>query len=63
LSMIGDGVAENPTVTVHVGLQGLFVKIAVMPVGRGDAVKVTSVEVAAPSTKVAVIDDEGLVPP
>jgi hypothetical protein len=34
-------VAENDTVTVHAGLQGLFVKEAVTPAGRPVAEKVT----------------------
>jgi hypothetical protein len=51
-------VAENETVTVQVGLHGLFVKVAVTPVGRVEVEKVTAV--VAPLTKVAVIDDVGL---
>ncbi len=54
-------VAEKETVTVHVGLHGLFVKVAVTPVGRPEAEKVTGV--VAPLTRVAVIDEVGLVPP
>jgi len=34
-------VAENETVTVQVGLHGLLVKVAVTPVGRAVAEKVT----------------------
>ena len=34
-------VAENETVTVQVGLHGLLVKVAVTPVGRPVAEKVT----------------------
>ena len=34
-------VAENDTVTAHVGLHGLFVKVAVTPVGNPEAVNVT----------------------
>jgi len=51
----------NETVTVHVGLQGLFVNVAVTPVGRPDALNVTPVGV--PLTKVASMDDDGLVEP
>ena len=54
-------VAENDTVTVHVGLQGLFVKVAVTPAGKLDAEKVTAVVV--PLTSVASIEDDGLDPP
>jgi len=54
-------VAENDTVTVHVGLQGLFVNVAVTPVGRPDALNVTLV--VDPLTKVASIDEEELVEP
>ncbi len=55
------GVAEIVTVTVQVGLHGLFVKVAVTPVGRPDALNVTGVVV--PLARMAVIDDEGLVEP
>jgi hypothetical protein len=55
-------VAENETVTVQVGLHGLFVKVAVTPVGRAEVLKVTDV-VIAPVFNVAVMDDEPLVPP
>jgi len=51
-------VAENETVTVQVGLHGLFVKVAVTPVGRLEVEKVTAV--VAPLTNVAVIDELGL---
>ncbi len=51
-------VAEKETVTVHVGLQGLLVKVAITPVGRPEAEKVTGAVV--PLTRVAVIDDDGL---
>ncbi len=34
-------VAENETVTVQVGLHGLLVKVAVTPLGRAVAEKVT----------------------
>jgi hypothetical protein len=54
-------VAENETVTVHVGLQGLFVKITVTPVGRPKAEKVIAVVV--PLTNVASTEDEGLEDP
>jgi hypothetical protein len=50
-------VAENETVTVHVGAHGLFVKVAVTPVGSADVEKVTE---PLPLTSVAVIEDEGL---
>jgi hypothetical protein len=55
-------VAENETVTVHVGLQGLLVKVAVTPVGSAEVLKVTGV-VIAPVFRVAVIDEDGLVKP
>jgi hypothetical protein len=54
-------VAENETVTVHVGLHGLLVNIAVTPLGREEVLKVT--ELVEPLVRVAVIDDEPLVPP
>ena len=54
-------VAENETVTVQVGLQGLLVKAAVTPDGSPDAEKVTGVVV--PATSVASIEDEELVEP
>ena len=54
-------VAENETVTVHVGLHGLLVKVAVTPVGRPDAENVTAA--VDPLTRVASIDDEELVEP
>jgi len=54
-------VAENETVTVHVGLHGLLMKIAVTPVGRPDAENVTAA--VDPLTRVASIDDEELVEP
>ena len=54
-------VAVNETVTVHVGLHGLFVNVAVTPVGRPEAEKVTGVVV--PATSVAVIEDVALVDP
>jgi hypothetical protein len=52
------GVAENNTVMVHVGLHGLFVKVAVTPVGNPEAEKVTGEVV--PLTSVAVIEDDEL---
>jgi hypothetical protein len=55
-------VAENETVTVHVGLQGLLVKVAVTPVGSAEVLKVTGV-VIAPVFRVAVIDEDGLLEP
>ncbi len=54
-------VAENETVTVQVGLHGLFVNVAVTPVGRPDAENVT--EAVVPLTRVASIDDDELVEP
>ncbi len=54
-------VAEKTTVTVHAGPQGLFVKVAVTPVGRPEAEKV--IGVAALLTSDAEIDAEELVPP
>ncbi len=54
-------VAENDTVTVHVGLHGLLVNVAVTPVGRPDAENVT--EAVVPLTRVATIDDDELVEP
>ncbi len=54
-------VAENDTVTVHVGLHGLLVNVAVTPVGRPDAENVT--EAVVPLTRVASIDDDELVEP
>jgi len=53
--------AEKDTVTVHVGLHGLLVKVAVTPVGNPEAVKVTGVLV--PLTSVASIEDDELVEP
>jgi len=54
-------VAENDTMTVQVGLYGLLVNVAVTPVGRPDAENVT--EDVVPLTRVASIDDDGLVDP
>ena len=54
-------VAENETVTLHVGLHGLFVKFGLTPLGSADVEKVTAV--VAPLVKVAVIDEAGLVEP
>jgi len=54
-------VAENETVTVDVGLQGLLVKVVVTPDGSPEAENVTGVVV--PVTRVASIDDEELVEP
>jgi hypothetical protein len=51
-------VAENDTVTVHVGLHGLFVNVAVTPLGKADVEKVT--DEVDPLTRVAVMDDDGL---
>jgi len=54
-------VAENKTDTVHDGLHGLLVNVAVTPLGRPEAVKVTAV--AVPLTSVASIDEDELVLP
>jgi hypothetical protein len=51
-------VAENETVTVQVGLQGLLVKLAVTPVGRTDVENVMGEVV--PVARVATIEAEGL---
>jgi hypothetical protein len=48
-------VAENETVTVQSGLQGLFVKVAITPVGRADVERVMGV--AVPLMIVAVIEE------
>jgi len=56
--IVAVAVAENDTVTVHVGLQGLFVNVAVTPFGNPAAENVT--EAVVPLTRVAVIDDDGL---
>lgn len=53
--------AMNATVTVHVGLHGLFVNWAVMPEGNADVKNVMGW--VAPPVNVAVIDDEPLVEP
>ncbi len=58
---VAEAVAEKETVTVQVGLQGLLVKVAVTPLGRLEAEKVTGV--VEPLTRVASMDDAGLVPP
>ena len=54
-------VAENDTVAVQMGSQGLFLKVAVTPLGSPDAEKVTGPVV--PETSVALIDEDGLVEP
>src|SRR2546422_129353 len=54
-------VAENDTVAVQMGSQGLFLKVAVTPLGSPDAEKVTGPVV--PETSVALIDENGLVEP
>ena len=54
-------VAENETVTVHVGLHGLLVNVAVTPLGRPDAEKDT--DVVVPLTSVASIEEDELVLP
>jgi hypothetical protein len=53
--------AENETVTVHVGLQGLFVKAAVTPLGIEAAENVTGAVV--PLDSVAVIEEDALIEP
>jgi hypothetical protein len=54
-------VAEKDTVTVQVGLQRLFAKVAVTPVGKPVAEKVTGVVV--PLASVAIIEEDELVEP
>jgi len=58
--VVANAVAAKETVTVQVGLHGSFVKNAVTPGGR---LAVTLTGTAEPAMRVAVIDDEGLVPP
>jgi hypothetical protein len=60
--VVAVAVAANDTVTVHVGLHGLLVKVAVTPVGSAEVEKVTDC-VRAPVFRVAVIDEVGLVEP
>ena len=55
------GVAEKETVAVQVGLHELLANVAVTPFGRPDAEKVRGAVV--PETSVAVMEEEGLVPP
>jgi|SRR6266581_2314926 len=56
------GEAMNETVTVHVGLHPLLVKVAVTPVGSIEVTeKVTGV--VTPAVRVAVIIEDGLVLP
>ena len=54
-------VAEKDTVIVQVGLHGLFVKVAVTPVGNPEAENVIGAVV--PLTRVAVIEEDELVEP
>ncbi len=54
-------VAEKDTVTVQVGLHGLFAKVAVTPVGSPEAENVIGAVV--PLTRVAVIEEDELVEP
>jgi len=54
-------VAEKMTVTVHVGLHGLFVNVVVTPLGKPVAEKVTGVVV--PLTRVALMEEDGLALP
>jgi len=58
---VAEAVAEKETVTVHVGLHGLLVNVAVTPAGRLEAENVMVAVV--PLTSVASIDDDGLVDP
>src|SRR2546425_2211532 len=55
------GVAENETVAMHVGSQGLFLKVAVTPLGSPEAERLTGPVV--PETKVAVTDEDALAEP
>jgi hypothetical protein len=59
--VVAVAVAEKETVMVHVGVHGLFVNVAVTPVGSVDVEKVT--EAAVPLASVAVIEEDGLVAP
>jgi hypothetical protein len=60
--VVAVAVAVNETVTVQVGLHGLFVKVAVTPVGSVDVTeKVTGAVV--PTPRVAIIEEVGLVVP
>lgn len=59
--VVADAEAANETVTVHVGLHGLFVNVGVTPEGWPEAEKVA--ELAEPLVSVAVTEDEPLVPP
>ena len=59
--VMADAEAANETVTVHVGLHGLFVNVGVTPEGWPEAENVT--ELVEPLVRVAVIEDEPLVPP
>ncbi len=53
--MVAVLVAAKDTVTVQVGVQPLLTKLAITPVGRPDAVKVTGT--AVPLTSVAIIEE------
>ena len=53
--------AEKDTVTVQLGLHGLFVKVAATPLGRPDAKNMTGVVV--PLTRVPAMSDVGLMSP
>ena len=59
--VVAVAVAVKETVTVQVGVHGLFVKVAVTPLGRPDAENVTGRLV--PLTRVAVIDELEFVVP
>ncbi len=61
VAVVAVAVAVNETVTVHVGLHGLLVNVAVTPVGSPLAEKVT--DEAVPLTSVAVTDEVELVLP
>jgi len=56
-------VAENETVTVHVGVHGLLVKIGVIPSGSDEVVTKKPTGSGVPLTRVAVIEDVSLVEP
>ena len=60
---VAEAVAEKEIVIVQVGLHGLLVKVAVTPLGRDDATAENVMGAVVPLTKVAIIDDAGLVEP
>ncbi len=59
--VVAELVAVNLIVTVQVGVHGLFVNIAEMPLGGVDVVNAS--DAAVPVERVAVIDDVALVAP